>query len=223
VTCEVLADRIRYEARVTVADGSDSPGVSDAFTTAVWYAARRAGVPLPLPQAMEMQLRDFSCDPEVVVREAEAQLRRAEGMRVLPGEAIARIATACERVLFGAGEQMLAAGEIPRYVYVIIDGEAAGSYGKDTGAAGAIHFGSHEVLGVTSLARAQASDARVVALTDVTALRIPGAVVGQALQEYPSLSKQFARIWQARSEALRRSAQHESEIAQDTAGRQEKD
>jgi small-conductance mechanosensitive channel/CRP-like cAMP-binding protein len=223
VTCEVLADRIRYEARMTVADGSDSPEVTDRFTTAVWYAARRAGIPLPLPQTVEVQVRDLSAEPPEVLREAEAQLRRAEGMRVLPGEAIARIATACERVLFGAGEQMLAAGEIPRYVYVIIDGEAAGSYGKDTGAAGAIHFGSHEVLGVTSLARAQASDARVVALTDVTALRIPGAVVGQALQEYPSLSKQFARIWQARSEALRRSAQHESEIAQDTAGRQEKD
>jgi CRP-like cAMP-binding protein len=177
----------------------------------VWYAARRAGVPLPLPQAVELQVRDFSADPPEVLREAEAQLRRAEGMRVLPAEAIVRLAAACERVLFGAGEQMLAAGEIPRNVYVIIDGEAMGSYGKQSTVSGAVRFGSHEVLGVTSLARAQASAAQVVALTDVTALRIPSEVVGQALQEYPALSNQFARIWQARSDALRRSAEHETE------------
>lgn len=210
VTCEVLADRIRYEARLTVADGGHSPEVSDRFTTAVWYAARRAGVPLPLPQTVEMQVRDFSCDPAVVVREAEAQLRRAEGIRVLPDDAIDRLAASCERVLFGAGEQMLAAGQIPGSVYVITAGEALGSYGKESGKAGAIHFGSHEVLGVTSLARAQASDAQVVAVTDVEALRIPSAVMGQALQEYPLLSNQFARIWQARSDALRRSAEHET-------------
>lgn len=220
VTCEVLADRIRYEARVTIAEGSHSPGVSDRFTTAVWYAARRAGVPLPLPQAVEMQVRENDADAPQALREAEVQLRAAEGIRVLPGEAIARLAAAAEPVLFGAGEQLLAAGEIPRNVYVITGGEALGSYGKDTGQAGEIRFGSHEVLGVTSLARAQASDTEVVARTDVSALRIPCEVVGQALQEYPALSNQFARIWQARSEALRRSAQHETEITPGTVGRQ---
>jgi CRP-like cAMP-binding protein len=157
-----------------------------------------------------MQVRDFSCEPAEILREAEAQLRRAEGIRVLPGDAIARLATSCERVLFGAGEQLLAAGEIPGNVYVITAGEALGSYGKESGQAGAIRFGSHEVLGVTSLARAQVSDTQVVAVTDVEALRIPSAVMGQALQEYPLLSNQFARIWQARSDALRRSAEHET-------------
>jgi len=211
VTCEVLADRIRYEVCVTVADGSHSPGVSDRFTTAVWYAARRAGVPLPLPHAVAMQVHDVTSDPSAVLQEVEAQLRRAEGIRVLPGDAIDRLAASCERVLFGAGEQMLASGEIPGNVYVITAGEALGSYGKESGQAGAIRFGSHEVLGVTSLARAQASDAQVVAVTDVETLRIPSAVMGQALQEYPLLSNQFARIWQARSDALRRSAEHETE------------
>ncbi len=60
---------------------------------------------------------------------------------------------------------------------------------------------------MTSLARAQASDTLVVAVTDIEAVRIPGDVVARLLQEHPVLNNQFARIWQARSEALHRSGQ----------------
>lgn len=144
----------------------------------------------------------------------------AEGLRVLPAEAIARIAACCDRVLFGAGEQLLATGEISRHVYVITAGEALGTAVGEAGVTGSIRFGANEVIGVTSLARAQASDMRVVAVTDVAALRIPGDVVGKALHDHPALSNQFARIWQARSEVLRRSAQQEQEIAADEVSRQ---
>ncbi|MCB1701629.1 MAG: mechanosensitive ion channel [Pseudomonadales bacterium] len=211
VTCEVLQDRIRYEARVTIEDGRHLPTVTDKFTSAVWYAARRAGIALPLPHAVEMQVRHFGTDPLEAQQDAKTLLRKAEGIRVLPDEAISRLAASSDRVLFGAGEQLLALGEISRHVFVITSGEALGTQGSDPAASGSIHFGVDEVLGVTSLARAQASDTRVVALTDLAALRIPSETVAQALQEYPALSNQFARIWQARSEVLRRSAQHAAE------------
>jgi CRP-like cAMP-binding protein len=213
VACEVLTDRIRYEARVSIAHGRYLPHIIDSFTSAVWYAARRAGLPLPLPHAVELQVRDVGADPLEAQHEMEALLRRAEGIRVLPGEAIARLATAADRVLFGAGEHLLMAGEVPRNVYVITAGEALGTYPNETGEAGSIRFGRDEVLGVTSLARAQASDTQVVAVTDVEVVRIPGDVVARALQEHPILSNQFARIWQARSEVLRRSGQQADAIA----------
>ncbi len=220
VACEVLPDRVRYEARLTIEDGRHLPLVIDAYTSAVWYAARRAGVPLPLPHAVELQVRDFDKDPGDTRQEVEVLLGLAEGIRVLPAEAIARIAACCDRVLFGAGEQLLATGEISRHVYVITAGEALGTTVGEAGMTGSIHFGANEVIGVTSLARAQASDMRVVAVTDVAALRIPGDVVGKALHDHPALSNQFARIWQARSEVLRRSAQQKQEIAADEVGRQ---
>ena len=66
---------------------------------------------------------------------------------------------------------------------------------------------------MTSLARAQASDTLVVAATDIEAVRIPGDVVARSLQEHPILNNQFARIWQARSEVLRRSGQQASDVA----------
>jgi small-conductance mechanosensitive channel len=223
VACEVLPDRVRYEARITIEDGRDFPLIIDSYISAVWYAARRAGVPLPLPRAVEMQVHDAAPDPSQVQREAEAILVRAEGIRVLPGEAIARLAASSDNVLFGAGEELLAAGVVSRNVYVITHGEALGTYPVDTGIAGSIHFGADEVLGVTSLARAQASDTRVIAVTDVAALRIPSDVVGQALHEYPLLSNQFARIWQARSDLLRRSAQQDNELVQSEAGQQDED
>ena len=213
VACEVLPDRVRYEARMTIEDGRHLPLVIDGYTSAVWYAARRAGVPLPLPHAVELQVRDFDEVPGTSSPEIEALLGLAEGIRALPPEAIARIATCCDRVLFGAGEELLATGEISRHVYIITAGEALGTASGEAEQAGSVRFGAHEVIGVTSLARAQASDIRVVAVTDVAALRIPSDVIGKALHEYPALSNQFARIWQARSEVLRRSAQQEQEIA----------
>jgi small-conductance mechanosensitive channel len=222
VTCEVLADRIRYEARVTIEDGRYLPQVVDSYTSAVWYAARRAGVALPLPHAVELQVRDFAEDSQVPEQAlaVEELLARAEGIRALPGDAIAGLAAYCDRVLFGAGEQLLAIGEIPRNVYVITAGEALGTQGEETGQTGSIRFGANDVLGVTSLARAQASDMRVIAVTDVAALRIPSNVVGKALHEHPVLGSQFARIWKARSEVLRRPAQPENEIASDNVGPQ---
>jgi len=220
VACEVLTDRIRYEARVGIEHGRYYPSVVDQFTSAVWYAARRAALPLPLPHAVELQVRDVAADPLDAQRQMESLLRRAEGIRVLPDEAIARLAAAADRVLFGAGEELLAAGEVPRNVYVITAGEALGTYPNETGEAGSIRFGPDEVLGVTSLARAQASDTQVVAVTDVEVVRIPGDVVARALQDHPTLSNQFARIWQARSEVLRRSGQQADELASHEAGRQ---
>ncbi len=126
---------------------------------------------------------------------------------MLPADALAPLAGAAERVLFGAGEQLIAAGEVPQNVYVITAGEALATYPSDSGATGSIRFGATEVLGVTSLARAQASDTQVIAATDVAAIRIPGEIVARALQEHPTLNNQFARIWQARAEGLRRSGQ----------------
>jgi CRP-like cAMP-binding protein len=97
---------------------------------------------------------------------------------------------------------------------VMTSGEAIGTYPADSGDSGSIRFGAREVLGVTSLARAQASDIQVIAATDVTAIRIPGEVVARVLQEQPALSNQFARIWQARAEVLRRSGQQANDLAQ---------
>jgi small-conductance mechanosensitive channel/CRP-like cAMP-binding protein len=213
VACEVLDDRIRYEARVTIEHGRYLPQVTDDFMSAVWYAARRAGLPLPLPNVIEQRAIAPAIDDLDARRQIQAALSRAEGIRVLPADAIAPLASAADHVLFGAGERLIAVGEVPQNVYVITAGEALATYPTDSGATGSIRFGATEVLGVTSLARAQASDTQVIAVTDVAAIRIPGAVVARTMQEHPTLNNQFARIWQARADALRRSGQQASQPA----------
>lgn len=220
VACEVLEDRIRYEARVSIEHGRYMPEVTDRFTSAVWYAARRAGLPLPLPHAVEMQVRDVAQDPLHEQQRMESLLRKAEGLRVLPDEAIQRLASDAHLVLFGAGEHLIVAGEVPRNVYVITSGEALGTYPNKSAEAGSIRYGANEVLGVTSLARAQVSDTQVVAVTDVEAVVIAGDVVARALQEHPALNNQVARIWQARADVLRRSGQQAVELAAANAARQ---
>jgi small-conductance mechanosensitive channel/CRP-like cAMP-binding protein len=204
VACEVLTDRIRYEASVTIEHGRFLPQVVDAFTSAVWYAAQRAGMPLPLPRAVELQI-----DADTVATGARdtvhAQLHRAEGFRVLPDPAVTSLAAQADTVLFGARELMLEAGEVPQWVYVVTSGEALGTQRLDEGDEGSLRFGVGDVLGVTSLARAQASEMRVVAATDLSAVRLPATVVARALQDHPALANQFARIWQARTEIMRRS------------------
>lgn len=76
------------------------------------------------------------------------------------------------------------------------------------------------MLGVTSLARAQVSDAQVVAVSDVEAVVIAGDVVARSLQEHPALNDQVARIWQARAEVLRRSGQQAGDLAAANAAHQ---
>ena len=212
-TCEVLEDRIRYEARLGIEHGRYMPEVTDRFTSAVWYAARRAGFPLPLPHAVELQVRERETDELEVRQQIEAQLQTAEGIRILPSGAITGLAAAADQVLFGAGEVLIAAGDVPHNVYVITSGEALGTYPTESNEPGSIRFRPGEVLGVTSPARAQASDTHVVAATDVAAVRLPGEVVARVLKEHPALSNQFARIWQARADVLRRSGQQSTQLA----------
>ena len=77
VACDVLDDRIRYEARVSIEHGRYMPEVTDQFTSAVWYAARRAGLPLPLPHAVELQVRDVAVDPmDAAAADGSAAARR---------------------------------------------------------------------------------------------------------------------------------------------------
>jgi CRP-like cAMP-binding protein len=166
-----------------------------------------------LPKVVERVTQDVPVDPLVISQAIETQLRKAEGIKVLPGEAITRLAAAGDTALFGAGEYLIAAGEVPHHVYVITSGEAMGTYPAETGDRGSIRFGANEVLGVTSLSRAQASETQIVAVTDVAVIRMPGDIVARAMQEHPVLGNQFARIWQVRAETLRRSAQQANEVA----------
>jgi hypothetical protein len=92
-------------------------------------------------------------------------------------------------------------------------GEAAGAYPPNTGKLGTIRFGTNDVLGVTPLARAQASELRIVAATDLVAIRLPGVLVARAMQEHPALGNHFARVAQARDEVLRRSGAQAAERA----------
>ncbi len=207
VAREVLADRIRYEVRAHIEHGRHRLAATDRLTSAVWYAARRTGLPLPLPHAIEVRVHDPSAGRSHANEPYETVLRRAEGIRVLPADAIARLAEAADRVLFGAGERLITAGEVPQSVYLITSGEALGTYPADAGGTGSIRFGANEVLGVTSLARAQASETHIDAVTDVAVIRLSRDVVAHVLQEYPAVSDQFARIWHARAEVLRRSGQ----------------
>jgi len=216
VAREQLADRIRYEARLALEHGRYIVDVVDHFTSAVWYAAQRSGIPLPLPRAVELQVHEAGDDGADSRQGLLVRLRRAEGFNALPEASIAPLAAAAHSVLFGTGEHLIEAGQVPRYVYAITSGEALGAFPRESNELGTIRFGINDVLGVIALARAQPSELQIVAATDLTAVRVPALLVARAMQEHPPLGNHFARVAQARDEVLRRSGVQAAERASRT-------
>lgn len=200
---EVLDDRIRYEALLAIDQPRRIPQIVDQYTSRVWYAARRAGIRLPLPAAYEIKV-DAPVSTVVEIDIAGC-LAKAQGFHILEAEQIARVAAQAEVLVYTDGETVIAQDDVADAVYVIASGTLHVTWSPQDEVVAELFLAEHEAIGVSSsVSRQQASHTRFFCDGDVTLIRIPHEAVDTCVQANARLAHEFARVYEVRSEALDR-------------------
>jgi len=197
-------DRIRYQAVLCLDNPRMYRKLIDTYTTRVWYAARRAGLRLPLPTTIEYQIKEqpqATPDIEPVI----TRLAGVAALAYLEQSQLRQLAEVADRLCFGAGETVLKQGEMSEAVYIIDAGRATTLYQADAAEASEIlQLGEGELIGETALTRGQPSRVSIVADTDLEVLRIPLTPLESLLEIHPQTAHQLANLIDLRSNALQR-------------------
>ncbi len=198
---EVLQDRMRYEAFLFIDQPKLIPQIVDDFTSRVWYAARRAGLHLPLPAAEEYQIQTPDREPAEPPLDIVAELKRSQGFDVLDADTISKLAERARIHTFGDGEILIRAGEIAEDVYVIVSGQIRQTLERDAETLAETFYERGEAIGIVSLTGQEASAATCRAAGDVTVLRFAIENIAALARSHPPLAHQIARILEVRSDA----------------------
>ena len=198
---EVLEDRVRYEVFLFIDQPKLLPQIVDGFTSRVWYAARRAGLRLPLPAAEEYQIDGPTREPVGPAVNIAAELEQAQGFEVLDPAAIAVLAEQAQVQVFGDGEVLISTGEIADDVYVIVTGQVRATLERENAVIAETCFERGEAIGLVSLNRQESSTVNCRADGDVTVLRFDIDDIAALVRSSPPLAHKIARILEVRREA----------------------
>ncbi|WP_243075642.1 mechanosensitive ion channel domain-containing protein [Microbacterium sp. SS28] len=172
----------KYRISIPLQSPGDEGAVVDAFTTRLWYAARRADLHLD---------GDVTDDWNSPQRLLEGLRQIAPALSLRPGEAEALVATArLER--FAQGEVLLRPGTLPLATRFILSGRVMLGVPSDAGFVQITELTRDDAVGLTALTRSR-TISRAIALTEVEVVRIPVGVLDDIVRGHPSLAREVVR------------------------------
>lgn len=196
-----------YQARFWIHDLAADEPADSAVRTRVWFAARRAQIPLAIP-ASAVFLTEQNEEREQRKSEAElaarlAALANLDLFRALPAASLRSLADRMSAVPFAPGEIITREGAYEDELYILASGAASVRLGE--GAAGmreVARLAAGSFFGEMSLMTGEARTATVTALEETHCYRIDKESFQRVLQESPELAEQIAEILADRREVL---------------------
>lgn len=182
----------RYRISIPLRTPADRGAVLDAFSTRVWYAARRADLSLD---------GDATDDWRTPARLQDALHQIAPLLSLRPIDA-GSLASGARLERYCAGEVLLRPGPAPSATRFIIDGDAVLGLQTDQGFVEVTRLGRDDAVGLTALTR-HAAVARVVALTDVDVVAIPVDLLDDVVRAHPVLAREIVRESENRAQLAR--------------------
>ena len=210
---------ITYRMYFTVARYEDVLPVRDAILTKVWYVARRDGLQIPYPIAVQYRANESPSPPPAtpeqwlegfpryrLIRESllEASARRRAAVEAGAGAgAEGGVPPDDARVIsFARGEEMVAFGGHGHGFALIVSGKASLSALDAGGRESRIAMlGPGDFYGEASIAASFQSEFRVVAETDVTAVAFDAGVMAERLQRSSGLAAEVGAAIDSRRRA----------------------
>jgi small-conductance mechanosensitive channel/CRP-like cAMP-binding protein len=217
---------ITYRLYFTVARYEDVLPVRDAILTRIWYVARRHGLQIPYPIAVQYRHEGSSSPPAPMPAELlqrfpryrhvrQALLDTAERRKAAGDGGVGATETAPEgaRVLmFSAGGEMLPFGSTRNGFTLIVEGNAALSArdadGREVGIAS---LAPGDFYGEATISAGRPSEVRVVAETDVTVVAFDAGVMAECLQRSSGLATEIGDAIETRRRAAAALRQRKSD------------
>lgn len=193
----------------------DDLGVDDPTDSAVrirvWFALRRAGIPMSIPASSVFLTHE---SPEREARKAadegarrHAALASVDLFRGLPEATRRRLAADLVFAPYAAGEAITREGERDDGLFMLVDGEAivkigAAVNGTPLEQREVARLAAGQFFGEMSLMTGEARTASVVAATDVVCYRIDKPAFQRVLHETPGVADQVAEVLASRRSEL---------------------
>jgi len=217
---------ITYRLYFTVARYEDVLPVRDAILTRIWYVARRHGLQIPFPIAVQYRHGDPTSPPPPTptellerfpryrhVRQAlleAADRRRGAGDN--PSPSLEMAPEAASVLMFSAGGEMLPFGSTRNGFTLLVEGKAALSALDANGREVQIaSLGPGDFYGEATISAGRPSDLRVVAETDVTVVAFDAVLMAGYLQRSSGLATEIGDAIETRRRAAADIRQHKAD------------
>jgi CRP-like cAMP-binding protein len=195
-----------YCVRYWLTDLAVDDPPDSACRTRIWFALRRAGIPMSIPASSIFLTHET---PERDARkEGEEQARRLRALssvdlfRGLPEDKRLVLAGDLVYVPFARGESVTREGEKDDGLYMLIEGEGSVRIGSGRDEREVARLVPGQFFGEMSLMTGEARTASVVAATDLVCYRIDKPAFQRILRDMPALADQIAEILVMRRTAL---------------------
>lgn len=195
-----------YLVRYHLADLAVDDPTDSAVRVRVWYALRRAGIPMSIPASTVFLTHET---PEREQRKLSRELERrmsalasVDLFRGLPEHQREELAGELRYTPFAIGEAVTHEGDRDDGLYMIVDGEATVRIGKGAEQREVARLGAGQFFGEMSLMTGEARTASVVASTKLECYRIDKPAFQRILRETPGIADSIADVLATRRTAL---------------------
>ncbi|MDQ3369211.1 MAG: mechanosensitive ion channel family protein [Myxococcota bacterium] len=196
----------QYCVRYWLTDLAVDDPPDSAIRVRVWYALRRAEIPMSIPASSVFLTHDT---PERHVRKEASELERrstalmtVDLFRGLEDGVRRELASHLVFTPFAAGEAVTREGEHDDDLYMMLEGEAIVRIGLGVDEREVARLGPGQFFGEMSLMTGEARTATVIAATDLICYRIDKAAVHAVLRQNPAVAEQIAEVLVRRRTAL---------------------
>jgi len=204
---------VQYDVRYWLTDLLVDDPTDSAVRVRIWFALRRAGIPMAIPASTVFVTHDT---PERDARKADRELeRRMQAlMKVdlfsgLTPSLQHALAEQLEYTPFAAGEAVTREGDHDDGLYMIVEGEAIVRIGGGSNDSSGI-LGPRDVARLTpgqffgemSLMTGEVRTATVIAMTNLICYRMNKSAFEHILRETPAIADQIAEVLVMRRTAL---------------------
>src|SRR6266550_360130 len=188
-----------YAVRYWLTDLAVDDPTNSIVRTRIYFALRRAGIPLSIPahsifMTEDDALRRARKDSEEVEQRAQA-LGRVELFNLLTEEERHSLAPRLRYAPFGRGEAMTRQGAEAHWLYLITGGEAevrVSTDGNLNERVASLHEG--DVFGEMGMMTGEPRTATVIAVTDVECYRLDKEAFHEILQRRPEIADDISTL-----------------------------
>lgn len=206
IVVDLAESTARYAVRYWLTDVAVDDPTDSVIRTRIYFALRRAGIPLSMPAHAVFLTENSSERKEQKGREEETRrlqaLSRVELFSHLSDEERRALATRLRHAPFGPGETMTRQGAEAHWLYMIIEGDASVRVTTDGRQREVATLHAGDFFGEMSLLTGEKRTATVVATTPIECYRLDKAAFHSLLSSRPELAERIADILARRRNEL---------------------